>query len=51
MEPRAEMTIANVIQKAAPWPTTVSTTSEAMCGELATLSKGRTFMQAALKIM
>ena len=48
MEPRAEITMASVIQFAAVLPLMCVTTSEAIWGEAATVSKGRTFKHAAL---
>src|SRR5579863_2989960 len=48
IDPSAEITIAIVIQAAAPRPATCSTTSEAMCGETATAENGSTFRHAAL---
>ncbi len=48
IDPSAEITIAIVIHAAAPRPATCSTTSEAMCDEVATAANGSTFKHAAL---
>src|SRR5258707_370432 len=45
----AEITIARVIQYAAPCPAMCSTTSEAICDEFATASNGNTRRHAELK--